>query len=246
MLSSSCSWSWSLLLLQVITSSLFSPIDPIKWLILQLPQLRGASLEGLCHSRGQPRAIPLTRGCLWQRDMLCCRSASLLAEGGCAFHSSAGYPCFLMHIILYPCKCQKPTRSRLLMLLTLVSLRTAHWWPCARSCNYTIFMVTSWRTDPSGLVGPWLVLAAVSVFHEHVLNLQTSQSETGTVKGAIIQQPRPCAPVTSCSFLNRSCFSIKSYISFSGIFCGLLVCVSGTACRLMKQQPPRCWVSSVD
>lgn len=89
-------------------------------------------------------------------------------------------------------------------------------------------------------------LRAVSTFHEHICTLQTNQSKTRIVKGAIIWQPRPCAPLTCCSFLNHLCFPDSSCIPFNAILYGLLVCVTDAACSLMKQQQPRCKVSPVD
>jgi len=89
-------------------------------------------------------------------------------------------------------------------------------------------------------------LRAVSTFHEHIRSLQTSQGKTSIVKGAIIWQPRPCAPLTRCSFLNHFCFPVSSCIPFSGTLYRLLVCVTDTACSLMKQQQPRCKVSRAD
>lgn len=78
-------------------------------------------------------------------------------------------------------------------------------------------------------------LRAVCVFHEHIRTLQTSQSKTSIVKGAITWQPRPCAPLTRCSFLNHLCFPISSCIPFNDALYGLLVCVTDAVCSLMKQ-----------
>lgn len=89
-------------------------------------------------------------------------------------------------------------------------------------------------------------LRAVSMFYEHICTLQTSQSKTSIVNGAIIWQPRPCAPLTRCSFLNHLCFPISSCLPFNDTLYGLLVCVPDTACSLMKQQQPRCKVSPTD
>lgn len=92
------------------------------------------------------------------------------------------------------------------------------------------------------------ILRAVGMFCEHTHSLPASQSKTNIVKGETVCQPRPCAPLTHCSFffLDDLCFPISSCIPFNDALYGLLACVTGAACSLMKQQQPRCKVSPAD
>lgn len=181
--------------------------------------------------------------------MLCCVSASLLAEGSCAFHSSAGYSCFTVHVILYPCKCQRdaPQGSRTVDVSGTAhsSLVALHGRLQQQLCDVFLEELTHQGLLVFGL--SWVLtcsnysqqlpfsLRAVRVFHGHIRTLQTSQCKTSIVKGAITWQPRPCAPLTRCSFLNHLCFPISSCIPFNDASYGLLVCVTDAVCSLMKQ-----------
>lgn len=185
--------------------------------------------------------------------MLCCESVSWLAGGSWAFHS-VGSSCVM----------EQMSERRAVAPTWLVSaaLPTTRWWLYTghlwqhllrgvfleewpvRACwslayhGCWIFIITP--SDCPSISG-----LSVCFMNTHVPSKQT-KGELVLLREPLWGNPSPHALLTSCSFLNRLCFPVRSCIPFNAALYGLLVCVTVSACSLMKQQQPRCKASPAD
>lgn len=158
-----------------------------------------------------PCLLPKAEEILAVGSALLCSSQLVLAEGGCALCSSAGYSRSMAHVVLSSWKCQRdaPRGSR-----SVDVGGTARRWLYTGACKSSFWLVSSLEEWPGGgllVFGlSWalsltnysqqLPVGLRAMFCEHIRTLQTSQSKNNSVKGAVFWWPRPCAPLTRCSF----------------------------------------------